>query len=64
MREGQWFHVGHIDIHPQFTPGHTDHHHASLIDNDTRRLLFCGDLHQTLSPYTWIGPRNLSTLLA
>lgn len=43
VREGQPFKVGQISIHPLFTPGHTDHHHAYLIDNGTNKMLFSGD---------------------
>ena len=43
VREGTLFRVGHIDIHPLFTPGHTSHHHAYLIDNGTHKMLFSGD---------------------
>lgn len=43
VREGQAFRVGHIEIQPLFTPGHTDHHHAYLIDAGTHKLLFTGD---------------------
>jgi glyoxylase-like metal-dependent hydrolase (beta-lactamase superfamily II) len=43
VREGRAFRVGNIEIHPLFTPGHTDHHHAYLIDDGTHRLLFTGD---------------------
>ena len=43
VREGQTFRVGNIEIHPLFTPGHTDHHHAYLIDDGTHKLLFTGD---------------------
>lgn len=43
VREGQVFRVGNIEIHPLFTPGHTDHHHAYLIDAGTHKLLFTGD---------------------
>jgi len=43
VKEGTPFRVGHIDIHPLFTPGHTDHHHAYLIDNGTQKMLFSGD---------------------
>lgn len=41
--EAQVFRVGNIDIHPLFTPGHTDHHHAYLVDNGTQLMLFSGD---------------------
>lgn len=43
IREGQPFRVGRISINPLFTPGHTDHHHAYLIDNGTQQMLFTGD---------------------
>jgi sulfur dioxygenase len=43
VEEGRPLRVGHIDIHPLFTPGHTDHHHAYLVDNGTQQMLFSGD---------------------
>lgn len=43
VREGEPFRVGNIELHPLFTPGHTDHHHAYLIDNGTQQMLFSGD---------------------
>ena len=43
VKEGETFKVGNIEIHPLFTPGHTDHHHAYLVDNDTSKMLFSGD---------------------
>jgi len=43
IEEGKIFRLGHIDIHPLFTPGHTNHHHAYLIDNGTQQMLFSGD---------------------
>lgn len=43
VKEGTPFQIGHINIHPLFTPGHTDHHHAYLIDNGTQKMLFSGD---------------------
>lgn len=43
VREGQPFRVGTIELHPLYTPGHTDHHHAFLIDDGTHRMLFTGD---------------------
>lgn len=43
VREGTAFRVGRLDIHPLFTPGHTDHHHAYLVDNGTQQMLFSGD---------------------
>jgi glyoxylase-like metal-dependent hydrolase (beta-lactamase superfamily II) len=41
--EGQVFRVGNIEIQPLFTPGHTNHHHAYLVDNGTQKMLFSGD---------------------
>jgi len=43
VKEGDVFRVGNIEIHPLFTPGHTDHHHAYLIDNTAQKMLFSGD---------------------
>jgi glyoxylase-like metal-dependent hydrolase (beta-lactamase superfamily II) len=43
VKEGETFKVGNIEIHPLFTPGHTDHHHAYLVDNGTLKMLFSGD---------------------
>jgi sulfur dioxygenase len=43
VEEGKVFRLGHINIHPLFTPGHTDHHHAYLVDNGTQKMLFSGD---------------------
>lgn len=43
ISEEQVFKVGHIDIQPLFTPGHTDHHHAYLITTGTHTMLFSGD---------------------
>ncbi|MGM0595363.1 MAG: MBL fold metallo-hydrolase [Pseudomonadota bacterium] len=43
VREGEPFKVGNIAVQPLFTPGHTDHHHAYLIDNGTQKMLFSGD---------------------
>jgi glyoxylase-like metal-dependent hydrolase (beta-lactamase superfamily II) len=43
VEEGKVFRVGNIEIHPLFTPGHTDHHHAYLVDNGTQQMLFSGD---------------------
>jgi len=43
VEEGRPLRVGQIDIHPLFTPGHTDHHHAYLVDNGTQKMLFSGD---------------------
>lgn len=43
LREGEPFRIGNLALHPLFTPGHTDHHHAYLIDNGTQQMLFSGD---------------------
>lgn len=43
VEEGRVFRVGNIEIHPLFTPGHTNHHHAYLIGNGTQQMLFSGD---------------------
>ncbi len=43
IREGEAFKVGNIEINPLFTPGHTDHHHAFLIDSPIQKLVFTGD---------------------
>ena len=43
VQEGEQFDVGTLSLHPLFTPGHTDHHHAYLIDTPIQKLLFTGD---------------------
>lgn len=43
IREGEVFRIGQVELHPLFTPGHTSHHHAYLIDNGTQQMLFSGD---------------------
>lgn len=43
IQEGTPFMVGGIQLHPLFTPGHTDHHHAYLIDTPVQKLLLTGD---------------------
>lgn len=43
IREGEVFRIGKVELHPLFTPGHTSHHHAYLIDNGTQQMLFSGD---------------------
>lgn len=43
VREGEVFNVGDVTLHPLFTPGHTDHHHAYLIETPVHKLLFTGD---------------------
>ncbi len=43
IQEGKAFQVGAIELNPLYTPGHTDHHHAYLIDTPVQKLLFTGD---------------------
>ena len=43
LREGETFRIGNIELHPLFTPGHTDTHHCYLLDNGTQQMLFSGD---------------------
>lgn len=43
LREGECFHLGHIELWPLFTPGHTATHHCYRVDDGTHRLLFSGD---------------------
>lgn len=43
LREGEPFAVGHITLYPLFTPGHTNTHHAYLLEHHGLKLLFSGD---------------------
>ncbi len=43
ITEGQPFVMGSVELAPLFTPGHTSHHHAYLLDNGTQNMLFSGD---------------------
>jgi sulfur dioxygenase len=43
VKQGVVFRVGNIEIQPLHTPGHTDTHHAYLVDDGTHKLLFSGD---------------------
>jgi len=43
LREGEPLRVGNIELHPLFTPGHTDTHYAYLIDDGTHQMVFTGD---------------------
>ena len=43
IREGTPFAVGSIELQPLFTPGHTDHHYAYLINTTAQKMLFSGD---------------------
>lgn len=42
-REGETIRIGNIELHPLFTPGHTDHHFAYMIDNGSQKMVFSGD---------------------
>lgn len=42
-KEGVEIKIGNIILHPLFTPGHTDHHFAYLIDNSIQNMVFTGD---------------------
>lgn len=42
-QEGTAIKFGNIELHPIFTPGHTDHHYAYLIDNGCQQMIFTGD---------------------
>jgi sulfur dioxygenase len=43
IREGESVAIGSIELQPLFTPGHTDHHYAYLIDDGTHKMVFTGD---------------------
>ena len=43
VEEGEVFRIGAIELHPLFTPGHTDHHYAYLIDQGPQQRVFTGD---------------------
>ena len=43
VREGEPILVGSVEIRPLYTPGHTDDHHAYLIDADGAARVFTGD---------------------
>ncbi|MCB1876036.1 MAG: MBL fold metallo-hydrolase [Chromatiales bacterium] len=43
VREGEAFQFGSVSIHPLFTPGHTAHHHAYLVDTPVMQMSFTGD---------------------
>ena len=43
LREGEAFSIGQVQIHPLFTPGHTDTHHAYLIDSLAHKMVLTGD---------------------
>ena len=43
VREGTALKIGNIELHPLFTPGHTDTHYAYLIDDGIHKMIFSGD---------------------
>jgi sulfur dioxygenase len=43
LRDGEEFRIGSIVLLPLYTPGHTSHHFAYLVDNDTQKMVFSGD---------------------
>ncbi len=43
LREGEPLRIGNLELQPLFTPGHTDTHHAFLLDQQGLQLLFSGD---------------------
>ncbi len=43
LREGEPLRVGNLAVNPLYTPGHTDTHHAFLLENGGLNMLFSGD---------------------
>lgn len=43
VEEGRDFRVGDVVLHPLFTPGHTDAHHAYLLEQGPNSRVFTGD---------------------
>lgn len=43
VREGDPLRVGSVEIRPLYTPGHTDDHHAYLMDSNGAARVFTGD---------------------
>ena len=43
LREGEPLYIGKLALQPLFTPGHTDTHHAYLLDQLGLHMLFSGD---------------------
>lgn len=43
VREGTPFQFGSVSLDPLFTPGHTSHHYAYLLDDGTHKMVFTGD---------------------
>ena len=43
LQEGVPFKLGNLQLHPMFTPGHTNNHHAYLMHSPVQSLVFTGD---------------------
>lgn len=43
LEEGKPLVMGGVTLHPIFSPGHTDAHHAYIVEDDTHQMLFSGD---------------------
>lgn len=43
VREGEPIRIGRLDLHPLYTPGHTDDHHCYVLDNGPIGRVFTGD---------------------
>ncbi len=43
VEDGKVFRIGSIELHPLFTPGHTDHHYSYLINQGSMQMVFTGD---------------------
>ena len=43
VEEGKPFPVGHVQLQPLFTPGHTSTHHSYLLERGDTRRVFTGD---------------------
>ncbi len=43
VEEGKEFDIGSVKLYPLFTPGHTDHHYAYLINHGLQQMVLTGD---------------------
>lgn len=43
LREGESIHVGDLELHPLYTPGHTDDHHSYFLEGSGSGRVFTGD---------------------
>jgi glyoxylase-like metal-dependent hydrolase (beta-lactamase superfamily II) len=43
VTEGEVIRIGRLDLHPLYTPGHTDDHHCYLVDDRDGGRIFTGD---------------------